>query len=57
MVSDLSYYTGPVFDAFLDSKKERILSGGVYNDLFEAFTGKPCTACGFAINLTLLSQE
>ena len=33
MVHELSYYTGPVFEGYIDSSRERIISGGVYDQV------------------------
>ncbi len=56
LVRHLSYYTGPVFEAYIPQSREKVLSGGIYDDLFKMFSGKTRTACGFAANLTILSD-
>lgn len=59
LVRELSYYTGPVFEAYIDGSNEKIFTGGVYDKLFAEFADdeKDCTACGFAINLSLLVEH
>ena len=54
MVRELSYYSGPVFEAYVAGETEPLLSGGVYDDLFQQFGQTPRPACGFAVNLSLL---
>lgn len=55
LVRDLSYYTGPVFQAYAAGNHEPVLSGGVYDGLFEKFSGKRVPACGFAFDAELLA--
>ncbi len=57
LVRELSYYTGPVFEAYVAGCTEPILSGGVYDNLFQEFAGESRGACGFALNLSLLVQR
>ena len=58
LVRELSYYTGPVFEAYIDSSTEKIFTGGIYDDLFSEFSdGKRCSACGFALNLSLMIEK
>lgn len=57
LVRELSYYTGPVFEAYVPQSKTRVLTGGVYDDLYRRFSGRDRTACGFALNLTILSEN
>ncbi len=54
LVRELSYYTGPVFEAYLPGSGEQIFTGGVYDDLYAEFGGEHRTACGFALNLSIL---
>lgn len=51
LVRELTYYTGPVFEAYIPGQNDRVLTGGVYDDLFRQFSGLDRTACGFAIHL------
>ncbi len=54
MVRELSYYSGPVFEAYVPGETQRLLSGGVYDELLAEFGETAQPACGFAINLSLL---
>lgn len=53
LVRELSYYTGPVFVAYVQQLNEKVLSGGVYDNLFREFGEQHKNASGFAINLSL----
>ncbi len=55
LVRELSYYSGPVFEAYVPETKHTVLTGGVYDDLFEQFGDRPAEACGFAFNLSVLA--
>ena len=57
LVRELSYYTGPVFEAYVPGKKERALSGGIYDELYGEFAEEKRAACGFAVNLSLFIQD
>ncbi len=57
MVRDAAYYTGPVFEAYARTTKQKVLSGGVYDRLFSRFSAADRTACGFAINLTACAED
>lgn len=57
LVRDLAYYTGPVFQGYIDGEHEPVLSGGVYDDLFERFSGKRCEAAGMAFNVSVLARH
>jgi ATP phosphoribosyltransferase regulatory subunit len=55
MVKELSYYTGPVFEAYARGSRIKVLSGGIYNNLYNTFTrkeGEHKNAGGFAVDLT-----
>lgn len=54
LVRELSYYTGPVFEAYIPQSKKPVLTGGVYDTLFEFFSSESKPACGFALNLSIL---
>ncbi|MCF7820052.1 MAG: histidine--tRNA ligase [Candidatus Pacebacteria bacterium] len=49
----LDYYTGPVFETFINSALEfgSIFSGGRYDELFSRFTGKKLPAVGASIGV------
>lgn len=54
LVRQLSYYSGPVLEAYLQQSNRRILSGGFYDGLSARFTTQPVPAAGFAVNLNEL---
>lgn len=57
LVRELSYYTGPVFEAYIADSNETVFTGGVYDDLYGEFTGESRPACGFALNLSTLVEQ
>lgn len=57
LVRDLAYYTGPVFQGYIEGEHEAVLSGGVYDDLFERFSGKKNEAAGMAFSVSLLARH
>ncbi len=59
LVRELSYYTGPVFEAYIPGINKKIFTGGVYDDLYSEFSqSKACmNACGFAINLSMMIEQ
>ena len=57
LVRELSYYTGPVFEGYIPASKEAVITGGVYDSLHEQFSGEKETACGFAVNLSIISEH
>ncbi|MEQ9363773.1 MAG: ATP phosphoribosyltransferase regulatory subunit [Leptospirales bacterium] len=57
LVRELSYYTGPVFEAYIADSNETVFTGGVYDDLYAEFTGDQRPACGFALNLSTLVEQ
>lgn len=54
-IGNLNYYTGIIFDAFVEGVGLRVLSGGRYDDLLERF-GKASPAVGFSIKLDQLME-
>lgn len=52
-VTNLNYYTGIIFEAFVEGVGARVLSGGSYNTLLAKF-GKDVPAIGFSIKLDAL---
>lgn len=52
-VSSLHYYTGLLFEAFVEGVGNSVLSGGRYDELLKRF-GKDMPAVGFAIRLDTL---
>lgn len=51
MVRELSYYSGPVFEAYLYANNRKILSGGIYDGLGARFSAERVSAAGFALDL------
>ena len=58
LARELSYYTGPVFAAYIPATNESIFSGGVYDNLFSQFSdSEQCKACGFALDISLMVEK
>lgn len=55
MVSELSYYTGIIFQGFVPGFGTPILSGGRYDHLVEKF-GQPTPATGFSLHINFLLE-
>ena len=55
IVNDLSYYSGLIFQGYIDGIPAKILSGGRYDKLMRKF-GKASGAVGFAVYLEMLEQ-
>ena len=55
MVSELSYYTGIIFQGFVPGFGTPILSGGRYDHLVEKF-GHPTPATGFSLHINFLLE-
>jgi len=55
IVNDLSYYSGIIFQGFIDGVPFKVLSGGRYDKLLRKF-GKRSGAIGFAVYLDLLER-
>lgn len=56
LVRDLSYYTGFMFQGYVEGDPEPVFAGGVYNELYESFTGIKKNACGFALHLDSIEE-
>ncbi len=58
LVLELTYYTGPVFEAYITEESEKVFTGGVYDSLFGEFSdSRECSACGFALDLSLMIEK
>ncbi|MCB1318825.1 MAG: ATP phosphoribosyltransferase regulatory subunit [Leptospiraceae bacterium] len=57
LVRELSYYTGPVFAAYIPGSNEKVATGGVYDELYAEFASDNKNACGFALNMTALLEQ
>lgn len=55
MVGDFSYYTGIVFEGYVDKLGFPVCSGGRYDNLLEQF-GRPAPATGFALKTTRILE-
>ncbi len=55
IVNDMNYYTGLIFQGFIDGVPAGILSGGRYDNLMARF-GRESGAIGFAVYLDLLER-
>lgn len=55
IVNDLSYYSGMIFQGYIEGVPSKILSGGRYDKLLRKF-GKRSGAVGFAVYLDLLER-
>ena len=56
IVNDLSYYSGIIFQGFIEGIPEKVLSGGRYDKLLRKF-GRGSGAVGFAVYLDLLERH
>ena len=55
IVNDLSYYSGVMFQGYIEGIPTKVLSGGRYDKLLRKF-GKKAGAIGFAVYLDLLGR-
>ena len=55
IINDLSYYSGIIFQGYIEGVPKKVLSGGRYDELLRKF-GKKSGAIGFAVYLDLLEQ-
>ena len=56
LVRDLNYYTGLIFECYIEGFSEPVASGGRYDTLLKNF-GVDAPAVGFAINVSLLMDN
>jgi len=56
IVNDLSYYSGVIFQGYIEGIPAKVLSGGRYDRLMRKF-GKRAGAVGFAVYLDLLERR
>jgi len=56
IVNDLSYYSGVIFQGYIEGIPAKVLSGGSYDKLLRKF-GKGSGAVGFAVYLDLLERR
>jgi len=55
IVNDISYYSGVIFQGYIEGIPVKVLSGGRYDKLLRKF-GSPSGAIGFAVYLDLLDR-
>ncbi len=56
LVKDLRYYSGLMFECYIEGFRESVVSGGRYDDLIAKF-GKKSPSVGFAINMNSLMKN
>jgi len=56
IVNDLGYYSGIIFQGYIEGVPKRVLSGGRYDELLQKL-GKKSGAIGFAVYLDLLERH
>jgi len=56
IVNDMSYYSGIIFQGYIEGIPVKVLSGGRYDNLLRKF-GKSSSAVGFAVYLDLLERR
>ena len=49
LVRGMSYYTGPIFEIYMDEFGGSVGGGGRYDEMIGKFTGNNTCACGFSI--------
>jgi len=56
IVNDISYYSGIIFQGYIEGIPSKVLSGGRYDELLRNF-GKSSGAIGFAVYLDVLGEH
>ncbi|WP_026834719.1 histidine--tRNA ligase [Eubacterium xylanophilum] len=49
LVRGMGYYTGPIFEIYMDEFGAAVGGGGRYDEMVKRFTGNEVPACGFSI--------
>ncbi|PJZ40745.1 ATP phosphoribosyltransferase regulatory subunit [Leptospira kmetyi] len=57
LLRDLNYYTGFVFQGYLQGSPDPVLTGGAYDHLYEMFSGVRRDASGYAIVVNTLEAS
>ncbi|PJZ58947.1 ATP phosphoribosyltransferase regulatory subunit [Leptospira barantonii] len=57
LLRDLNYYTGFVFQGYLQGSPDPVLTGGAYDHLYEMFSGVQKDASGYAIVVNTLEAS
>ncbi|TGN18376.1 ATP phosphoribosyltransferase regulatory subunit [Leptospira idonii] len=56
LIRDVNYYTGIVFQGYMNAYPEPVFAGGVYNSLYETYTEIKKDACGFALHIDPIEE-
>jgi ATP phosphoribosyltransferase regulatory subunit len=56
LLRDVSYYTGIQFQGYMLGNPEPVFAGGVYDHLYETFSGISKPSSGFAIHLDPIEE-
>lgn len=57
LLRDLNYYTGFVFQGYLQGSPDPVLTGGTYDHLYEMFSGIQREASGYALVVNTLEAS
>ncbi|MDZ4727049.1 MAG: ATP phosphoribosyltransferase regulatory subunit [Leptospira sp.] len=57
LIRDLDYYSGLVFQGYIEGSSEPVFAGGVYNGLYETYTEVKKDACGFALHIDPIEEK
>ncbi|KGE25152.1 ATP phosphoribosyltransferase regulatory subunit [Leptospira interrogans] len=57
LLRDLNYYTGFVFQGYLQDSPDPVLTGGTYDHLYEMFSGVQKNASGYALMVNTLESS
>lgn len=57
LLRDLNYYTGFVFQGYLQGSPDPVLTGGAYDHLYEMFSGVQKDASGYALVVNTLESS
>jgi len=57
LIRDLDYYSGLVFQGFMEGYSEPVFAGGVYNSLYETYAEIKKDACGFALHIDPIEEK
>ncbi|WP_246047357.1 ATP phosphoribosyltransferase regulatory subunit [Leptospira ognonensis] len=57
LIRDLDYYSGLVFQGYMEGFSEPVFAGGVYNNLYETYAEIKKDACGFALHIDPIEEK
>ncbi|GIX40795.1 MAG: hypothetical protein KatS3mg129_0528 [Leptospiraceae bacterium] len=52
LIKEFSYYTGIIFEAYINQSNSKALTGGIYDNFSLQLSHKEIPSCGFALNLS-----